>query len=465
MKSGPVYWHQGLFLQPQHFQVLQGQLEEALSPLLAGITPFFWGFSSLEISEAALSTNRLEVKALKIIFPSSANMFTYPGNSVCGGRQVPVNSIPVDGSLMAYLGIRPARPGQANVTVAQSQDQMVTATTRMAVPQEPDSVPDTYSNGPSAQLRLMSYVLTLIFENELDQAGDMDLIPLARLRRKGDSISMDHNYAPPCLNVAASPLLSSMLKEIRDRIMGKGHQLEGYKNLSPGAGQSGDFVLLLLALRTLSRFSVRLDHSVEAPCFTPWEAYGMLRELVAELSVFSLNVSLSGRTWQDEKLVPDYSHTRLAQCFKSIFDVITSLLEGISAGPRFVTRFEFRDPYWVAEVPQQVMSEARASGYEFWLVLNSDQTPADELTSSALNMLKLSSPGSMESLLIRALPGLPLSFSETAPPGMPRVPGSIYFFIGQDSPLWAEVEKKGILSMHWAGAPEDLSAQLAVLTR
>ena len=130
-----------------------------------------------------------------------------------------------------------------------------------------------------------------------------------------------------------------------------------------------------------------------------------------------------------------------------------------------MTRFQFSDPYWTAEVPLQILEEAKTQGGNFWLVLHSERLGPDAMADSAEKLLKLSSPDGMKSLLVRALPGIPLARSESPPPGMPRVQGALYFRIGRESPLWAEVEKNGRICMHWTGAPEDLDAQLALLAR
>jgi type VI secretion system protein ImpJ len=465
MVDGPVYWHQGLFLQPQHFQITERRAAEALSPLMENITPYFWGLVSGAINESALAAGRLEVAALRMVLPSLTEAIHFPGNAVCAGRRISVESIPIDGTMTAYVGLRSAKPGETNVTMAENAPRMADAPTRMAVLVEPEKVPNMYGDGPPAQVRRMAYVLSLVFDTELDQAGDLDLIPLARLTRNGDTVALDPEFVPPCLTLSASPVLSSLLRAIRDRVLGKARQLESFKNLSARGPASGDFTLLLMGLRTLSRFAARLDHAVAAPCLSPWHAYGILRELVAELSVFSLNVSVLGENWKEEKRVPDYAHTHLGTCFRAIHELIIQLLEGISAGPRFVTRFEFHDPFWIAEIPPQILSETRTSGGDYWLVLNSNTMGTEALRDSATRLLKLSAPGGMESLLVRALPGIALTCSEHAPQGMPRMQGAIYFQIGRESPLWADVEKNGRIGMHWTEAPEDLDAQLAVLAR
>ncbi len=465
MSDGPIYWHPGLFLQPQHFQILQRQTSEALASVTAHLVPYFWGVAACSVNTAALSAGRLELSGIQLVFPGTAELIAYPGNAVCAGRQIPLEAIPVDGALNAYAGLRAVKPGQPNVTVGETADQMAAAATRLAVPVAPEAVPDIYGSGPAAQVRRMVYVLNLVFESERDKTGDMDLVPVARLVREGDKIALDPRFVPPCLNIAAAPILAAMLREVRDRVLGRARQLEGYKNLSAKAAASSDFTLLLLGLRTLSRFAARLDHAVAAPCLSPWEAYGLLRELVAELSVFSLNIGVLGEDWQDKRQVPDYTHNDPAACFRAACDVIARLLEGISAGPRFVTRFTFEEPYWKAQIPLPVLTEIKTAGGEIWLVLQSAGMAPEKLKESAARLLKLSPPGGMASLLVRALPGLALTASESPPPGMPRMQGAVYFHVGRDCPLWGEVEKDGRLCMHWSGAPQDLDAQLAVLGR
>ncbi|MFH1019077.1 MAG: type VI secretion system baseplate subunit TssK [Pseudomonadota bacterium] len=465
MAEGFIYWHQGLFLQPQHFQITNRQFTDLMGPMMASLRPFFWGLAAGGVNEAALAAGRLEIAAISLLLPNNAKMIEFPGNAVCAGRQIPLASIPVDGKIAVYVGLRSIKSGEANVTVAETRDQMAAAPTRLAVPVEPELVPDTYSNGPPAQIRRMSYVLNLVFEDELAQAGDMDLIPVARLVRQGDKVALDSAFVPPCLTLNVSPLLSSVIKELRDQVLGKARQLEGYKNVAGRGEASGETTVLLMGLRVLSLFAARLDQAVENPCLSPWEAYGMLRELVAELSVFSLDVSPLGENWQNEKMAPDYSHTDLGHCFSTTRDLILHLLDGISAGPRFLTRFEFRDPYWTAEIPNQILTETQATGSDFWLVLNSATAEAQALRDSASRMLKLSATSGMGSLLVRALPGLSLSVSAGPPAGLPRRHGAFYFRIDRESPLWDEVAKGGSISIYWPEAPSDLEAQLAVITR
>ena len=99
---------------------------------------------------------------------------------------------------------------------------MATVPTRMAVAVAPERIPDSYGNAPPAEVRRMAYVLNLIFGYELDQAGDFDLIPVARLMREGDRIT------PRCS--VCAPLSDPL------RLIGAGHHAEGDPGPGPGPG-------------------------------------------------------------------------------------------------------------------------------------------------------------------------------------------------------------------------------------
>ena len=164
--------------------------------------------------------------------------------------------------------------------------------------------------------------------------------------------------------------------------------------------------------------------------------------------------------------MPDYEHTRLGNCFRTTCDLIIRLLEGISAGPRFVTRFQFNDPYWKAEIPLQILEEAKTSGGQFWLVPSFGKHRPGRTVQFGSTIAQTLLPRRHEipsgTGRCRASPLTPVGESSS---GMPRMQGALYFRIGREAPLWAEVEKDGQVCMHWTDAPEDLDAQLALLAK
>ena len=50
----PVFWHQGLFLQPQHFQLADLHQQERLLPFQRYLHPHFWGVARMAMQATAL---------------------------------------------------------------------------------------------------------------------------------------------------------------------------------------------------------------------------------------------------------------------------------------------------------------------------------------------------------------------------------------------------------------------------
>ena len=465
MLRGPIHWHQGLFLQPQHFQLLSQQLPAMLVPLLARMSPNFWGVAAGGVNPSALEAQRLDLLETSLLLPNSAIFLSCPGNAICTPRIITPDLVPADGSCTVYIGIRVTNPDQSNVTLADTPAEMAGAPTRFAAPVEPENVADLYGDGPAAQVRSLSYVLNFVFEHELEHAGDLELMPLARLVQDDGIIKLDSDYVPPCLSLSVSSVLSDLIRDLRDRILGKFTQLEGYKNLSSREVISADFTMLLMALRTLSRSAARLEQITESSCQSPWDAFGVLRELAAELSVFSVDASATGTHWQDKRVIPVYAHDNLGQCFSSVHSVIVSLLENISAAPRYVLRFTFEESSWNVSLPPELAQGSPDDYGGFWLVLHSETVDPESMRQQVFQSLKIAPSTSMSSLLVRALPGLVLIPSDGPPAGLPRRSGASYFQLTVDESQWEEIAKSDSLSMHWSDAPSDLDAQLAILSR
>ena len=57
----PIFWNQGILLQPQHFQLLDRTCQGLLAPYQKYQEPHFWGVGSLALSKSALGTRTFSV--------------------------------------------------------------------------------------------------------------------------------------------------------------------------------------------------------------------------------------------------------------------------------------------------------------------------------------------------------------------------------------------------------------------
>lgn len=460
MTEGPVFWHQGLFLQPQHFQLADARLEELLGSL-AGVTrPWLWGAREIRLDPGALAAGTVAVAACRVLFPGMGVLLECPGNAVCAGRVPPADLAGVGESVDVLLGLRLLKPGQPNVSVCDGADELAEASTRLAALTGQPAVDDLYQDGPAAHARRLTYVLQLVFGPEAGERKDMLLLPVARLTRTAEAWRVDEEYAPPCFCLEDAPQLTAVFREVRDRVLGKARELDSYKNLAR-SGNMGDMTSLFMVLRSLSRFAARLDAVSALPRVAPWDAYILLRELVAELSVFSSGINPLGEDAQGASLVLPYEHSDPAPVFRSLRDLVIRLLDSLSTGPRYMVRFEPNPPVFEARLAAYIFEDA-AGRNEYWVTLHSG-TAALDAHVDAVRRAKFSSAGEMPTLLSRALPGLPFSVEENPPLGLARKKNTLYLRLHTDSPLWPPVREQGGLTLCWEEAPADLEACFVVL--
>jgi type VI secretion system protein ImpJ len=456
-----LFWHQGLFLQPHHFQLADRYFQSLLAPYHRFIEPYLWGAAGLDISSAALGNRSFELVRGEFIFQDGSHVIL-PGNTVVSARSFEEDWIDGDRPLKVYLGLKNWNTSGENVTVLPELEGTGQVTTRFVTRTDPEEVDDLYQPGPKAQVRSLQFLLRIFWETEKDQLGDYLLLPVGQIERQGEEIRLSERYIPPCLNLQSSQFLLQLLKEIRDQLASRCRQLEEYK-VQKGV-HTAEFgtrdTVFLLALRSLNRYVPLLYHYLESPQVHPWAVFGKLRQLIGELSSFSDEVNVLGDTEGGTSLLKTYDHQDLGACFVAAQSLITRLLDAITSGPEYVIRLIYDGTYFAADLPPAIF-EGRN---RFYLVLESEEDPKNIL-QSLTSVAKLSSRESLPLLIARALPGVGVENLSIPPQELPRRSHSLYFQLDHHSDQWAQVEKAHNIALYWDDAPEDLKVELMVVGR
>lgn len=457
----PLFWHQGLFLQPQHFQLLDRSFQSLLTPFHHFLQPYFWGVGETEIQEAALGNRSFNLVQGDFLFPDGT-YGVFPGNALIQGRSFDEAWVEGGRPLTVYVGLKKWNDVGENVTVVPQLENISQVTTRFVTPADAESVTDLHQGGVPAEVKRLYYALKIFWETERDQLGDYVIMPLAQLIRVGEEIRLSEDFIPPSLTVSSSPPLLKLIKEMRDQLSARSHQLEEYKQqrgIHTAEFGARDMVYLL-ALRSLNRYVPLLFHCTEAYPIHPWILYGTLRQLIGELSSFSDRVNHRGEGEDGSHLLPSYDHLGLWECFSAAQTLVTQLLDEITAGPEYIISLAYDGTYYAAELNPAIF-EGRN---RFYLVLKTDEDPK-VVEQSVATIAKLSSRESLPILIARALPGIRLEHLPVPPQELPRRAQSIYFEIDRHSDQWALVEQGHNIALYWDTAPEDLETELMVVGR
>lgn len=458
--SKPVFWHQGLFLQPQHFQLSDQYQDAKLQPYQDYLQPHFWGVCKIEMLSSSLAHRTCEIESGEFLFPDGS-FVSIPNNSVVSPRSFEDDWVDPDKPFTIYLAIHKISQFDDNVTVLSSLENHVDVTTRYVTTATPENAKDVFVEGADAQVKYLRHALKIVFDNEKDEMNDYDLIAIAQVVRDGDTIVYDRQYLPPCINIASLPELTRIVKEVRDEVTGRAMQLSAYK--SPAHAKKGFDANMLrykMALQSLSRFVPRLFHITESGKVHPWTVYGVLRELVGEISTFTDRVTLLGETADGERLVPGYDHNDLGNCFNSASKMVSQLLNEITIGPQYLVEMKFDAIAYSADVPTEFFTEH----VDFFLIVNTVEN-FEEGQKSLLTAAKLASRDVVETLIERSLPGVGMIYLPAAPPGLPRRPNSYYLRIDVHDDQWSSVVRQENVALLWEEAPDDVKIELVVVRK
>jgi type VI secretion system protein ImpJ len=454
-----IYWHQGLFLQPQHFQQLELNQQYARKPLFESSSPYFWGVSDLEISTDALNNRSVEIRSACLLMRDHS-FIEFPGNSVLPARSFDRVWSDMDQPLDVYLGIRKVSPVAVNVTTVDSLLDIAGVTSRWVSLSDPEEVVDLYAEGPTAAVPKIVQLVRVFFGPELASLDDYELIHVARLVRDSDTVRLQPQYIPPCYTLSGSSQLVNLLKDIRDDMAGRLRQLQEYKvprdaqrmDLDP------DYLIFLQAVQSLNRSVPAVFHLSETGSVHPWLVYGILRSVIGELSSFSERIDFLGRRDSRDEGLPPYDHENLGDCFFKAKRLVNILLNEITIGPEFLVVLELKGDYRVGQIPLEYFAKRN----RFYLVTH-DSGLSDRNGNDFLKEARLAFPGDLPKIIDHALPGTDLIEIANAPQGLPRKADSRYYRIEQMSEGWEAVERSGEVGLFWPEATDEFRAEIVVL--
>lgn len=457
----PLFWHQGLFLQPHHFQLSDLYNKSHTDPWYRFVVPHFWGAGSFKIDEAALAGHVFDMVSGEFIFPDHTHV-VLGENALIQARSFETAWTDGGRAFNVFLGLKKWNEDNANVTPVEEAGDLSRVSTRFFSLSAPNEVADLHGDGPQAEVRQMQFLVKIFWETEMDFQGEYQMMHIARLKRNLEDVVLDREFIPPCLTIAGSDILSGIVKEIRDQIFSKVRQLEAVKKakgVHTAEFGSRDMVYMM-ALRSLNRYVPLLIHMTGVVQCHPWGVYGLLKQIVGELSSFSTNVSATGELEDGTTLMTDYDHQKLWTCFSGARHLITRLLDEITAGPEYIIPLPFDGTYFTAELPPALFEGSN----QFYLVLESQQQ-SDMIIDAMAGIAKLSARESLPILIAQSLPGIRLSHLENIPQELPRKANALYFRIDHHGKQWEPVASGNNIALYWDMAPEDLAVELMIVKR
>ena len=218
----PIFWGQGMFLQPQHFQQQDCYHGARLRRYLHWLYPFCWGVRSLSINETALRNFMFEIEQCELV-TWDGTIVRFQGEALPSNARIVPRSFegaldPGGRPLNVYLGLKRLQWEEENIySRSELADNATGVEKHRRFSLQEAETPDLFArDGQHTSLQYLLHEVRLFFEQDAAvHSQDYELVKIAELLREGQGAVLSKRYIPPSLSVYSSPVLAGMLKEIR----------------------------------------------------------------------------------------------------------------------------------------------------------------------------------------------------------------------------------------------------------
>lgn len=466
----PIFWGQGMFLEPQHFQQQDWYHDSRLRQFFHLFLPFSWGVRSISINEAALQNLIFEVEQFELV-TWDGTILSFRGRAPASNARIEPRSFEreIDASgkpLSVYLGLKRLQLEESNLrqpdTAGPAERGQTAGGTHQRYLLEEAEMPDLCgTGGHRSRLQYLAHDVHVLFDVPVARTQDYELVKVAEVLRSPDRKGgvLSKRYIPPSITIRSSPVLESMLKEIRDTLTAKGDELAEYRRRRGGEMielGSRDIGFLLM-MQTLNRYIPVLHHDLEVGDIHPHIAYARLRQLAGELSTFSDSVSVLGAR-EGEEVFPSYAHDQIWPCFDRVTRRIKELLTEITTGPVGDVLLKFDGEYFSAALDPQIF----AGDNRYYLAIKSDLGPT-ELFRLLQDTGKITTREDMPKLQKSFLFGLKIEGLESPPEELLMRAHYRYFLIDRRSEHWQKIQQRQNITVSCAELPPETEVRLIIV--
>ena len=444
-RMSKIFWGEGLFLRPQHFQRQDAYHEERLQALAGALHPYAWGVREAQFDAQALAAGVLRAQRLSAVF-ADGEVYDAPSADELPEALAMDRLAAGVGATTIHLGLPLLRAhggncgeGDGSTVVRYRQDNKPTA--------------DLYTDAGEAELSFLRKNVRLLLDAEPRDA--FVTVPVARVRRVASGgFELDDDFMPPVIAVSASGSLQDSLRRLLDNLQAKTEALRGMHR-EPSRSviefRSGDVASFWL-LHTVNAGFAALSHLSRHPGLHPERLHQELARLAGGLLTFSGSHTLAD--------LPPYRHDQPEPGFSRLFDIIRELLGTVISERYFsIALEEVKPSFHVGRLDSQRIDE-RSSLY---VAVGAD-LPGTELVQTVPVRFKVGAPDDVEKCVLSALPGLKLLHAAQVPAAIPVRPGSQYFQVEPRGPLYERMLKSQSVTIYVPAGIRDLRLELLALT-
>lgn len=417
-----VVWSEGMFMAPQHMQLLDAFHEGQLEARLAVLPGDAWGVAALEIDASALSLGELRVLRFAGVLPDGL-VAQFEAEDAPPARAIKGHLTPTTQSLDVYLAAPREREG-----VPAYEGPGVGAARRPRWSRVTRTVQDRVAGASEVELELAEPRLELLFGDE--GRGEHEVIKIAEIERNAaGGLVLSPSYIPPVLRIDASVWLTAELGKLLTLMIARQRRLAEACRQRDGASVEfmGSDVTRFLLLSAVNAKVPLLRYAVETGELSPRALYLQLIELAGALGTFSPDGALSG--------VAKFAYLDLRGTFGELLRQLTALLGAAAFESDLRVALERRaDGTFVGKL----LDERVLASKRYFLAVRAE-LPEAQLAEQLPRLAKVATVADIHQFVQAALPGVPVQVTYRPPAQIAVRSGVVYFALDTSHASWRSV--------------------------
>lgn len=441
-----VHWQNGLFLQPQHLQMMQRGLTTEIWAERRLALPFAYGVIEARLARDDLADQRVRFDKL-VVAMRSGTIFRFPHDAVLPTLDIREAFRTRPSGFVIGLGLPLWNGGGENTIehLEASPGQRIKRLYRVAEHQ----VPDENDGGEPVPVQVRKLNGMLMFEDE--DRDDMEFLPLIRVvRQVADDAAglprVDSTFVPPSLQLAGTPVIFQLVRDLTSQISATRDQTRNkLANTTVDLRQiQGAQFELLSNLRCLTRAAALLPALIDDSPYVEgcagrvplFEVYLALRDLLAEFTAL-----YPGRGVEEP--LP-YDHDDPYPPFQDLDKKIRLFLSVTTEVKYRKIEFHLEDNVFVGDIPGGFFNDA--TGFHLSIETPTDPTTLARFVEDA-DKFKLIPV----SYGLRALRGLVLREERSPPVELPMKARQYFFRLVTDDSgkVWRDFQREPQALVHF----------------
>jgi len=426
----PVIWTKGTFLNPQHLQIQDRFLENALHFQIDALHFRAWGFQQLQIAQDALAAGNFLVLQAAGILPDGL-MFEFPRSDAAPPlRPLAPHFDPDQTTLDVFLAIPNYREGGFNISSPQRS-----ADTRYRA--EVELIRDENTGQAEKPVLVARKNLRLLVEGE-NREGYSSL-RIARVEKTPAGLfRLDPRFVPPLVEFRASDYLTAIARRLLEILASRSASLSTLrrqKNLTLADFSAADIPNFWL-LYTINTALPIFRHLFETRGGHPELLFSSMLELAGALTTFSSKLH--------PRDFPVYDHDNLGPCFTDLDEKLRQLMETVVPTNVVSLPLKLVQPSIYAT---SIDRDDYLVNTRMYLAVQAEAGKA-EVIAKTPQLVKIAALDVIDRLVQQALPGVRLAHVVSPPSSIPLKLNYEYFSLAPGGDPWDSVGRSRNLAAY-----------------